>query len=329
MRIISIITCFLLFYTTTNFAQIEVKVALDSNTIKIGEHLKMHLEVKHDKGETVQFPELKTLGEKVEVIETTPITTVEENDKNIESQTLTLTAFDSGWHVIPPIPLSYNDGKDTVYSNPLQLMVTTVGVDTAGILAPIKDILLEPLSFNEDVLPYLLGVVGIGLLTLLGFYFYRRNKNKINVKNLEKEVIQLPPHIVAFKKLSTLEDKKLWQKGEIKSYQSELTHIVREYLENRFDIVALETTTEEILTQVKGLEIESGLKMKLKQMLELADLVKFAKVKPSLEQHEVSMTDAKLLVEQTKKEPLNEAEEVENSASPISDKQNPQTSTSE
>ena len=101
-----------------------------------------------------------------------------------------------------------------------------------------------------------------------------------------------------------MEDEKYWQQGEVKKYYSELTNIVREYLEGRYDILALESTTDEILKDLQDLkeeEFEVELWSKLKDMLQTGDLVKFAKAKPNIEKHSQYLKDAKEMVRTTKK----------------------------
>lgn len=309
MKLKGILTAYFIVYALVGLGQVTVRATLDSNVIKIGGQVNMQLEVKHDTAIKVVFPELKVLGEKVEVVKASPVTIAKEGKTAISSQNITVTSFDSGHYQLPPVPISYNKGRDTAFSSALALSVGTVGIDTAGVLAPIKDIMREPLSFREDVMPYLLVVLGIGALSLLIFFLYQRYTNRTLVKKIEPEPIQLPAHVIAFRKLDELEDKRLWEKGAIKPYQSELTHIVREYLENRYDVVALETTTEEIIKQINQTDMATASKTKLRQMLELADLVKFAKVEPPSEQHKVAMNDAKEIIEVTKKMPSNEIED--------------------
>ena len=100
---------------------------------------------------------------------------------------------------------------------------------------------------------------------------------------------------MALKKLNTLEDKELWQKGEVKEYQSELTFIIREYLEKRFHVNALEMTTDEIMRAVPE-EVNPD---NLKNILQIADMVKFAKANPPADIHSRFMDMAYELVRST------------------------------
>ncbi len=109
--------------------------------------------------------------------------------------------------------------------------------------------------------------------------------------------------------MTELKKSKLWQQGEVKAYQSQLTFIVREYLDGRYNIQALESTTHEILTQLNPIHLSEDWKSKLKEMLELADLVKFAKAEPPIEAHDRLMNYAEDFVMTTQQKILEESPE--------------------
>ena len=121
-----------------------------------------------------------------------------------------------------------------------------------------------------------------------------------------------PAHEIALNKLKALSEKELWQKGMLKEYQSELTYIVREYLEKRYDIHALESTTAEIIRELKNEDISEDHKTQLSDMFRMADMVKFAKATPSLDIQSKLLNEAESFVSNTKKEivaePLNPGE---------------------
>ena len=174
--------------------------------------------------------------------------------------------------------------------------------DTTSLIADIKPILDEPVKF-EDFHIYLYLLLG-GLL-LFGLYKLL-NKKKAEIETeveTEPEII-IPAHVIAFDKLDKLKAKELWQQGKIKAYQSELTFVIREYLENRYDIKALESTTDEILKDLKKVDFDQANKNDLKDILTMADLVKFAKAKPGESIHESFMVKAIELVANTKNESL-------------------------
>jgi len=172
--------------------------------------------------------------------------------------------------------------------------------DTTSMITDIKPILDEPLK-AEDFYP--IGYALLGFLALFGIYkLINRTKDPDHeVEEVEPEIIR-PAHEIAFERLDTLKSKELWQQGEIKAYQSELTFAIREYLENRYGIKALENTTDEMLKSLKTVDFDQSHKDDLKDIMTMADLVKFAKAKPGESIHESFMIKAKDLVNNTKKE---------------------------
>jgi hypothetical protein len=127
-------------------------------------------------------------------------------------------------------------------------------------------------------------------------YHFVRKKKKPEEKIIE---IPIPAHEIALKELSALQSKKLWQAGKIKTYQSELTHIVRAYLENRYNILALESTTGEIIKEVNSLGVSPTLVETLDEILNVADLVKFAKARPEASIHQAFMEKAEEFILET------------------------------
>ncbi len=127
-----------------------------------------------------------------------------------------------------------------------------------------------------------------------------KSKPPIVAVNIPK----IPAHIIAFEKLEKLKQEKLWQEGKLKLYHITLSEIVREYIENRFKIQALEQTTDEILFGFRNLAIDDESRIKLKQILILSDLVKFAKEQPSPNENEMSLTNAFDVVKGTMREEL-------------------------
>ena len=116
------------------------------------------------------------------------------------------------------------------------------------------------------------------------------------------ETPKIPAHVIAFGKLEVLKNEKLWQEGKLKQYHSSVTDIIREYIENRYKIQALEQTTEEILWSFRNVAIDEESKTKLKRTLVLADLVKFAKEIPLPNENEMSLTNSYDFINGTKRE---------------------------
>ena len=196
----------------------------------------------------------------------------------------------SGGRQLRIMPLEQND----------LIVIPPEGVvveDTTQVIAPILPIIKEERSIHEHLWFLYLNLAAIAIVLLL-LYLFR--KQKIRKKALEEEqIIIRPAHEVAYEKLDDLDKKQLWQQGKIKEYQSELTYTVREYLENRFGIQALESTTGEINRSLKEVDFDAKHAEDLTQILQIADMVKFAKAKPAESIHQDFMTKARSFVDET------------------------------
>jgi len=141
------------------------------------------------------------------------------------------------------------------------------------------------LTFRE-ILPWILVGLAALLLVIFLIWYFRKRKKKEPIFRLRPRV-QLKPHELALMALEKLRVKKLWQQGQEKAYYTELTDILRDYIENRFAVPAMESTSAEILHDLLGIkEIDRAVWDELGQVLMLADMVKFAKEKPVSEQNE-------------------------------------------
>lgn len=276
-----------------SLSQVRFECAIDSNQLLIGDQRRVHLRANGPAGmspDTVSFSAWQELG-----IE--PLTKQDWKPEGQDGfyQMIKIAAFDTGYIKLPPLVLPFEvDGqRDTTYSNDLAIEVQAIVVDSTG-LAPIKPILREPFKFR-DALIYI--VAFLAGLALIGILFLR--KKKPEPEKIEVE-IPIPADEQALTELENLRDRKLWQKGQIKEYQSELTHIIRAYIQARYQIPALESTTSEILrfNQIKTLPLE--IQQDLDQILNIADLIKFAKAQPDIGIHDEFMQKAEHFVRNTR-----------------------------
>lgn len=287
----------ILLFCSTLSAQVSVQTKLDTNYMLIGDQMQLHVRVNSNS-------ELK----KVEAIIASTDTTkrVEflgetEWQKQASSylKSYTFAVYDSGYYNLLPLPVIYQSDYtiDTAYSNSLGFMVDNPrSVARDSTIADIKPIIKEPTKF-EDYIPYLIGLSVLLILAGLIWYFFFRKKEEVVV---EQPIIARPAHEIALEKLSTLKTETLWQKGDVKEYYSKLTYIFREYLENRFDIQALESTSEQIISQLEKKDFDSNMNEDVQRVLQSADLVKFAKAKPMEEFHTESFEKLESFVETTK-----------------------------
>lgn len=287
----------------TNAQVPTVDAVLDTNVMLIGDQVGFKIRLQVPESTPFRWPVLgDTLPDKIEIVKKSAIDTTRLGDgfMNVE-QTLTLTAFDTGYYVIKPLQFYYGDNNNYVETEPYLLNVFTVAVDTSLAIKPIKGPIAAPITFAE-ILPWAIaGVIALLIIGGLIYYFNQRKKNQPIV--IKKARPKLPAHRIALDDLDKLREEKLWQRGQVKAYHSRLTDILRIYVEDRFKIAALEMTTWETIRAFAGAKIEKSNLEKLREMLELADLVKFAKLKPLPGENEKSMADAIQFVKQTTIEP--------------------------
>lgn len=292
--------------------EIKVEAKLDSFAIELGDQVWLDLRIDQAKNAIVLFPDIKdTIIKGIDVIEKSHIDTQVIGERLLTSQKILITAFEDSIFKIPPFAFRF--GRDTIYSNSLILSVKDVDVDstlrakidTSQVLQifDVKDPINTPFTFKEFFQRYYkIILIVLGVLLIIGIliiYFVRKAANKPFIKLPEKP--KEPAHLIALKALDELKAKKLWQADKVKAYYSELTEIIRQYLEDRFQIPTFERTSYELLESIKTDNIlDSDLFEKLKQTLSLADLAKFAKYKPLSDENDVCLKNSYHLVEKTK-----------------------------
>ena len=283
-------------------SQTVVKATIDSTHILIGQQTKIHIEIAADKDRQLQLPMISDyLTKGVEVLDISKIDTFNIGNDRIQMKyNYLITSFDSALYLLPPFKVIA--GLDTVFSAELALKVSTVPVDTESKqFYDIKNIRKPPFVLM-DYLPTILLILAILAAIALITYIIYRLINKKSLIPFVKEEPYVPPHIRAISRLDEIKLEKLWQAGRMKEYHSEITETLRIYIEERFDVGAMEMTSGEILNDIKKCgEADAGYD-NLKQILILADFVKFAKYKPLPDENELSMMNAYLFVNNTKKE---------------------------
>lgn len=272
----------LFFISLNGFGQNAPKVSseVDTTFIKIGDQLKFKVIIEVDSTDMVIFPEGQTFSP-LETVEAFATDTTRKNDRITLLKTYALTQFDSGSYKLPSQRIEIN-GKG-FFTDSLRVNVATVPVDTlAQKMYDIKPLIQVEKSDSRWWIILLIALVVLGIIAALVYWFLLRKKPLTE----EEQEALLPPYDRALLELKKLDNSKYLIQDEYKQYYSELTDIVRSYLEEDANVSALESTTDELITKLEmmkdagELELELDTIKQFKNILQTADLVKFAKSKP-------------------------------------------------
>ncbi len=288
----------------------SVKARLDSTSVLMGNLTTLHLEVTQDKGKSGGFPifagrnengYVGVCGDSIELRTDYKRDTVEIGSGKIRiDYHVPVQSFDSGFYQLPQFV--YICGSDSAKSNTVSLKVIPVAV-TAD--ANISDFAPPADPEGGSVLDYLPDwlvnywyiVVILILLVAIIIYGYKRYKDKGFI--LPHKPAPLP-YDVAINELRRLKAMNLWEQGMDKEYFTRLTDILRVYLDRRFSINAIEMTTPEILEKLSENNTIKDKKEYIQSILDTADFVKFAKVRPLPEDNMAAFDKARKFVEETK-----------------------------
>ncbi len=324
MRILLKIVCFLILISLRIYAQNEqprVEVFTDTSKIRIGEQVKLDIYVYIDaKSNTnIVWPAINdTLTEKIEVLSTSRIDTMlpDKNNASLirQHQQLIISVYDSGYYVIPPFKFIVNgDTSKPLLSEALLLEVHTVPTDSS--LTKTKDIkepFGEPFNwrwYKDYIYIFISGIIVAAILFGIIYTLNKKRKQKI----VEPEKPKIPAHILALTALEKIKQEQIWKEGKNKEYYSSITDTLRLYLEQRYGINALESTTDEILQIMKNQVVDPVSMEKLRQILILSDFVKFAKMMPVEQEHQLTLQNAFDFVNGTKREEEYSVEELKTS----------------
>lgn len=290
-----------LFMTTLVHAQSSVSAKIDARQITIGDQVKLFIDVKQASGEKIAWAVLPDTFNSLEIVEKGKIDTIKNGNDVIFKQRLLITGWDSGMYTIPAFSFTAIPSSGTPYiinTDSFALIVQTIPVDTTKPFKPIADILPVEMSW-KDYIWYILGaLLAIGLVIFL-IYYFRKNK-------AVKAPVYAPPAKVetanerALRMLEELEQKELWQKGQVKLYYTELTDILRKFIEERFHTQAMELTSDELLQVIQKHKDMMRYSDTLAIVLRTADMAKFARAEPLPQEHVDAFEHTKQFVLATK-----------------------------
>ena len=295
----------------------EVKVETNTKNIKIGEQIQYKVSVETPADTPVSFPEGQTFAP-LEMVKTRAADTLRDGGKYRLVKEYYLTQFDEGKYTIPSQKIRINN-KD-YFTDSLLVEVHTVAIDT--LKQPLYDIkpiqeVKKPFTSYGWILTIIAAVLLLLIVAFVYFVFIR--KKKFPFLQTQKK---LPPFDRAIQDLKELQNSKYLIQSQHKEYYTRLTDIVKAYLEEEIHILAKESTTDELLTKINLLQEKGKLNLNqetitnLKRVLQTADLVKFAKNKPSDDNAEydretienvVIKTQEAIPLEPTDEQAINEA----------------------
>lgn len=278
----------------------KVSASIDSTNIKIGEQIKYTITVETDSLNLVNFPEDQTFSP-LEMVEALKIDTTKKKDRVTLQRIYALTQFDSGSYTIPPQRIAIDEKP--YFTDSFRIKVTDVAVDTTKQkMYDIKPLVQVEKSYSNILKYVLLALLLLAILAALFYWFVLRKKPLTE----EEKIALLPPYDRALKQLKELENSRYLIQDEFKKYYSELTDIVRAYLEEDVHISAMESTTDQLIERLELLKDAGELSLdedtitQFKKVLQTADLVKFAKSKPDMAVAESDRSAVEKIVVKTK-----------------------------
>ncbi len=296
-----------------------VTAIFDRDSVVIGDQFTLEVRIEKDMMQMVDFPNLagSVQPDGIEVLEEFPADTLSQDGRR---QTIgkryRVTIWDAGNYNLGLFPALYADKNviDTLWSqDSMRLIVNTFDIDLEkdqpfDIKSPVK----VPLKFGE-IGGWLALAIAILAVLAAGVWLLVRYRRHIPLLGGSKP--SLPPHVEAIRRLEALRNQKLPQNGKHKQYYSGITDILRTYLERRWEIGAMEMTSSEIVEAVgapyRSGEVDDKRYDDLRNLLSMADLVKFAKLVPDEAEVDKAYYDAYYFVEETKAVVEGQAEESE------------------
>lgn len=274
----------------------------------IGDTLQLTIEVTAKKDVEVLMPEFGEALRQLQIVDFSPKERLSAAGESIFTQSYKLRSPPSGEHFVPPILIEFidrrpgeqesPDGEDAYTLETDRINFTVASVVVADAAAELRPPLLDAIDrtlvdddSNFPIWTYLGVAVGTLLFGAAATYLFKLYQRQAMLKSAYE---------IAKRKLDRLVDKKLLESGRVGEFYVELTHVIRQYLENRFELRAPDLTTEEFLeTVADSAELSSEHKKLLREFLRHADLVKFAGVEPSENDIQESVSKATTFLDET------------------------------
>lgn len=282
----------------------SIRAMIDSSSIRIGQQAQIRLTVVSARGENIVLPDIKagdTLTSGIEVLRVSASEPKEENDSKRWICDFLITSFQPGEYIIPPFFVHSSVSGTRFQSNELSFTVTDIS-------EPIRDnefndirTVIEPPFDWWRILKWMGLVAVIEILVVCAIIYYLKHRKKAAEQPvvIESNVPKLKPNEVALMALERIKSEKVWHNGLFKEYYTQLTDVIRKYIEDGFGVTTMEKTSTEILDAIKYKDAMIPIMDKLRQMFSVADVVKFARYEPTNDECEISLLNAFGVVNET------------------------------
>ena len=304
MKIKKLIITVLSFFLTAGIVsgQEIVSTTLSKDTLLIGDQAEWVSRLKVPAGMTVKIDSMSGfVVPGVEIVGDFHIDTVKKKKTfSYVDAGATITSFDSGSYVMPPLVVYFYEGEDladTLRLLEVPLEVTTVPIDTTTYqIADLRPQFKYPVPTGIILMWIGIGILAAALIVLIIWLIVRRHKNKpLFGKAKPKD----PPHITALRNLEKIRNQKLWQNGKEKQFYTGVTDVLRKYIEDRYDIKTMERTSNEIIKDLSKKDVKPEDFEEVSDLFSTSDLVKFAKYTATEEENEKAIPTAVRFVNDT------------------------------
>ncbi len=290
---------------------VTVQAKLDSVAIFIGQQAGLTLTVSAPESAKVEMPPLKEreyITPGVEIVEIQNDLTARMNGNKVITRKLLLTSFDEGAYKIPGQTIKI--GEKEYRTNPLALKVLTVDVDTTNLDAffPPKDVEDNPFLWSEWSSLFWMSVI-MFLLIAVALYLYIRYKQNKPIISRILIIKHIPAHQKALAAIEKIKEDKIFSSVDLKAYYTKLTDTLRLYIEERFGFSAMEMTSGEIISRFE-LSGDAQMITELRNLFEVADLVKFAKYSTLINENDLNLVNAINFIDKTKTQETEREEKI-------------------
>lgn len=262
--------------------EIEYGVRFDSTQMLIGDQQNLTYLVRSQIPLSVKFPQLDKQVGGMEIVSGPVVDSTYDGNYYTYTNVYKVTTFDTGIYSIPPqsILIAQEGFDNALTTDTIKIAVNTLIVDKEKGMVDIEGPLDNPVTFRE-ALPYILySLLGLAIVAAIVYMIIRLRSGKPIIGGTASEPV-IPPYIAAINGMNSIDERKLWQAGNEKEFYTELTNVLRQYLDGELGLQCMESTSAEIVTYLKGVEyVDEKVRLFIDDMLAAADLVKFAKMTP-------------------------------------------------